>query len=293
MDKNQAFQGVKGGAMMNTTEISKEYIVTGAEHSSTGDQLKWLQDGYWYKADRLGFESLAEVVVSRLLQYSNVEEFVKYEPTMITYGERTYRGCRSENFKGENEEIISLEHLSKNYTGFGLEKTLGRIDDVKERILYTVELVENVTGLEGFGAHLAKMIELDAFFMNTGRNTRNISLLYDIKSRKYRFCPIFDMGASFFSDTKNTFPLENSMVECYHAMEAQPFSRSLDAQVKAARELYESQLKFTISVSEMINMVRDMINGMRSNVNYQAGENRRIGEILRFQTKVYQQIFQQ
>ena len=32
-----------------------------------------------YKADRLGFESLAEVVVSRLLQYSNVEEFVKYE----------------------------------------------------------------------------------------------------------------------------------------------------------------------------------------------------------------------
>ena len=70
---------------------------------------------------------------------------------MITYGERTYRGCRSENFKGENEEIISLEHLSKNYTGFGLEKTLGRIGDVKERILYTVELVENVTGLEGFG----------------------------------------------------------------------------------------------------------------------------------------------
>lgn len=276
---------------MNTTEISKEYVVTGAEHSSCGSQLKWQQDGFWYKADRLGFESLAETVVSRLLQHSNIEEFVGYEPTMIAYGGNTYRGCRSENFKGENEEIISLEHLSKNYTGFGLEKTLGRIADVRERILYTVELVENVTGLEGFGIYLAKILELDAFFMNTGRDTANICLLYDIKSRKYRLCPVFDMGASFFSDTKNTCPLENSMVECYHVIKAKPFSSSFDEQVKAARELFGSQLKFTVSSSEMINMVRDMVNGMRSNVHYQAGENRRIGEILRFQTKVYQQMF--
>ena len=40
---------------MSTVEISKEYIVTGAEHSSVGDQLKWKQDGYWYKTDHLGF----------------------------------------------------------------------------------------------------------------------------------------------------------------------------------------------------------------------------------------------
>ena len=276
---------------MSTVEISKDYIVTGAEHSSTGNQLKWKQDGYWYKADNLGFESLAETVVSRLLQHSNIEEFVTYEPVMIAYKDNTYRGCRSENFKKETEEIISLEYLSKSFTGFGLSGVLERISDVKERILYTVELVENVTGLEDFGLYLTKMLELDAFFMNVGRNTDNISLLYDTKCQEYRFCPIFDMGASFFSDTKYTCPSTKSMVECYHVIQAQPFSPSFEEQVKAARELFESQLKFNISANEMINMVRDMINGMRGSVSYQAGENRRIGEILRFQTKSYQSLF--
>lgn len=276
---------------MNTVEISKEYIVTGAEHSSVGSQMKWKQDGYWYKADNLGFESLAETVVSRLLQHSNIEEFVTYEPVMITYQENTYRGCRSENFKKETEEIVSLERLSKSFTGFRLSEVLERITDVKERILYTVELVENVTGLEDFGPYLTKMLELDAFFMNVGRNTDNILLLYDTKRQKYRFCPIFDMGASFFSDTKYTCPAAKSMVECYHVIEAQPFSPKFEEQVKAAEELFESRLKFTISANEMINTVRDMINGMRGNVSYQAGENRRIGEILRFQTKAYQSLF--
>lgn len=276
---------------MNTIEISKEYIVTGAEHSSMGSQLKWEQDGCWYKADRLGFESLAEAVVSRLLEHSNIEAYVAYEPAMITYKENTYRGCRSRNFKKETEEIISLEHLSKSYTGFGLSDMLERIADVKERILYTVELVENVTGLENFGIYLTKLLELDAFFMNVGRSTDNISLLYDVKTKEYRICPVFDMGDSLFSDTKNACPLENSMFECYHAMTAKPFSEHFDEQVKAAVELFESQLKFNVSANEIINMVRDMINGMRNDVSYQAGEKRRIGEILRFQTKEYQHLF--
>lgn len=276
---------------MNTIEISKEYVVSGAEHSSMGNQLKWKQDGYWYKADRLGFESLAEAVVSRLLQHSNIEEFVLYEPVMITYGENTYRGCSGKNFRKENEEIISLERLSKSYTSFGLEKMLEKIPDVKERILYTVELVENVTGLEDFGVYLTKILELDAFFLNVGRSTDNISLLYDTKKKEYRFCPVFDMGASFFSDTKNTFPLERGMVECYHLVEAKPFSGSFNEQVKIVKDLYGSQLKFTISAGEMINIVRDMINGMRNNVTCRAGENRRIGEILRYQTKEYQELF--
>lgn len=282
---------MKGTVIMNTIEISKEYMASGTGHSSVGSQLKWQQDGYWYKADRLGFESLAEAVVSRLLQHSNIEEFVTYEPAKITYKGKTYRGCRSKNFKREKEEIISLERLSKSHTSLGLARQLERIADVKEKILYTVELVENVTGLENFGVYLTKLLELDAFFMNVGRNTGNISLLYDTERKKYRFCPVFDMGDSFFSNTKETCPLEKSMVECYHAIVAKPFSQDFKEQLNTAKELFESQLKFNISVSEMINIVRDMINGMRGDISYQAGEVRRIGEILRFQTKEYQYLF--
>lgn len=276
---------------MSTIEISEQYIVTGAEHSSSGNQLKWQQDGYWYKADRKGFESLAEALVSHLLKHSNIEEFVAYEPVMIRYKDESYRGCRSLNFKKEKEEIVSLEHLAKNYTGFGLKKMLERITDVREKILYTVELVENITGLEDFGVYLTKLLELDAFFLNTGRNTENITLLYDTGQEEYHYCPVFDMGDSLFSDTKESCPLTKGMVECYHSVAAKPFSETFDEQLNIVNELYGSFLQFDISTTAMINAVRDMVNGRTTDVRYQAVEIRRIGEILRFQTKKYQKMF--
>lgn len=278
---------------MSTIEISKQYIVTGAEHSSTGKQLKWQQDGYFYKADRNGFESLSETLVSRLLQHSNIEAFAVYEPVMIRYKENTYRGCRSENFRKEKEEIVSLEHMAKKYTGFGLAQILERIADVRERILYTAELVENVTGLQDFGVYLTKLLEVDAFFLNTGRDTENITLLYDTAQDQYCYCPVFDMGDALFSDTKESCPLEKGMVECYHSIKARPFSKTFDEQLNTANELYGSFLQFDISAKDMIDMVRDIINDRKDDVAYEPAEIRRIGEILRFQTRKYQKMFRQ
>lgn len=276
---------------MSTIEISKDYIVTGAEYSSLGDQMKWKQDGYWYKADMLGFESLAETVVSHLLKCSNIEQFAAYEPVTISYDGQQYRGCRSPEFKKEKEELISLERLAKSYTGFGLAKMLERITDVEERILYTVELVENLTGLEDFGLYLTSLLELDAFFLNVGRNTGNIMLLYDTGKKEYRSAPVFDMAQALFSDTKNVCPPEKGMVECYHAVTAKPFSGNFDEQLKVANELYGKHLKFNLSANEMINSVRDVLNNMQNGRAYQGAEKRRIGEIIRFQTKKYQYMF--
>lgn len=276
---------------MNTVEISKDYIVTGAEHSSMGSQLKWKQDGYWYKADRLGFESLAEAVVSNMMKHSNIGQFIEYEPVTITCEGKQYRGCRSLEFRKEKEELISLERLAKAYTSFGLAQMLTRITDVEERILYTVELVENLTGLTEFGVYLTSLLELDAFFLNVGRHTDNIMLLYDTEKKEYRFAPVFDMAQALFSDTKNTCPPEKGMVECYHSVTARPFSSDFDEQLKAANGLYDKHLKFDFSANEMINSVRDILNGMQNGAAYQGAEKRRIGEIIRFQTKKYQYMF--
>ena len=32
-------------------------------HTSKGDQPKWQLDGKWYKADHMGYEALAEVLI--------------------------------------------------------------------------------------------------------------------------------------------------------------------------------------------------------------------------------------
>ena len=42
--------------------------------SSKGDQLKWYSGEYWYKADSLGYEGLAEYVISHILKSSTLKE---------------------------------------------------------------------------------------------------------------------------------------------------------------------------------------------------------------------------
>ena len=57
-------------------------------HTSKGDQPKWKQSGNWYKADHMGYEALSEIIVSRLLTWSNADDFVVYQPVFIHYNDK-------------------------------------------------------------------------------------------------------------------------------------------------------------------------------------------------------------
>ena len=270
---------------VDVIEIEKEHILTGIGHSSKGNQLKWEVDGYWYKADAFGFESLSEVVISRLLQHSNIKNFVEYEPVTIIYKGKSYRGCRSKNFRRDKEELVTLERLSRQYTGFSLARELGRISDIEQRILYVTELVENVTGLGGFGKYLSKMLEIDAFFLNEDRHTNNIALLYDSEKKEYGFCPFFDMGLSLFSDTREAYPIEKDFEECRKTIAAKPFSRDFDEQMDAAEQLFGGQLKFYFSAKAMADILGEL------QTLYRKEEMERVEGVLRNQMRKYQYMF--
>jgi len=85
------------------------------------------------------------------------------------------KGCRSRNFRVEGEELVTFEKLYRVMTGMSL----------------------------------AKLLEIDAFFLNEDRHTNNIALLYNARSGEYRLCPFFDMGLSLFADTFDSFPLSD------------------------------------------------------------------------------------
>lgn len=61
-------------------ELFEQDIRTIDRQSSKGNQLKWENNGVWYKADYIGYEGLAEYVISHLLQKSTLaaEEYVLY-----------------------------------------------------------------------------------------------------------------------------------------------------------------------------------------------------------------------
>ena len=77
---------------MREIDIQNTPPATSTGHSSKGNQFKWPADGGWYKADHMGYESLAEIVVSRLLQQSEMAyPHVLYEPAVIHYDGHTDR----------------------------------------------------------------------------------------------------------------------------------------------------------------------------------------------------------
>ena len=92
-------------------------------HTSKGDQPKWRRGNLWYKADHMGYEALAEVVVSRLLEKTNVPEFVRYDPALIRYEAGEAPGCVSRSFQGGQEMLVPFERLHAPTRGGGWRRS--------------------------------------------------------------------------------------------------------------------------------------------------------------------------
>lgn len=267
---------------MERITFSTDYMKIEGHYSSKGNQWKWREGEYWYKADQLGYEALAETVVSQLLLHSTIEEQVLYKPVEITFDNRTVIGCKSKNFLKDTEELITLERLFRQNTAMSLSKELSYFFDVKKRIEYTVDHVVNYTGLNDFGTYLTKILEMDAFFLNEDRHTNNIAVIYDLKEREYRYCPYFDMGLSLFADIKQDFPIEKDIETCRKDIIAKPFSRDFDEQMDAANELYGTYLQFNIGKEDMVREVDQW------EFPYQKEILNRVKETLRLQARKYQ-----
>ena len=226
-------------------------------HTSKGDQPKWHRGNLWYKADHMGYEALVEVVVSRLLEKTNVPEFVRYEPVWIRYEAGDAPGCISCSFQGRQEMLVPFERLHRAYKGRGLAAELANLPGPEDRIHYTVDFVESATGLGNVGPYLTLLLELDMVFLNEDRHTNNLAVLRNEKTGTFRLCPVFDNGLALLSDLHD-YPLERDLYQCIAAVEAKPFERSFEAQVDAAESLYGAQLELHIQNADITAALADL-----------------------------------
>ena len=141
--------------------------------SSKGNQLKWENEGIWYKADYTGYEGLAEYVISQLLIKSTLkpEEFVRYDLEQIRYKRQFYQGVKSRTFLSEDWQIITVERLFQNMYGDSLNRMLWQMDDAEQRLRFLENQVVLITGLRRFGIYINKLLTIDAVFLNEDRHT--------------------------------------------------------------------------------------------------------------------------
>ncbi len=264
--------------------MSVEDLRENGRQSSKGNQLKWESKGIWYKADYLGYEGLAECVVSELLKKSDLKssEYVFYEPEEIQYRSVTYTGCRSRDFS-EGWQVITLERLFKNYYGTGLNEGIYSIADHKDRFQFLVEQVERTTGIKEFGKYMCKLFTIDAFFLNEDRHTHNISVLMDGKGR-FRLCPIYDNGAALMSDTRMDYPVGCDVLAEVGYVKAKTICEDFDKQLEIAEAFCGQQIRFGFSAKD----VQSILEKMQI---YDEEIRNRVETILRNQRRKYQYLF--
>lgn len=239
--------------------LEEKFKVDINRNSSKGNQLKWKKDNIWYKADFLGYEGLAEHVVSELLKKTNVTNFVQYELAQVNYNNNVYNGCKSLDFLQVNETLLTLSKMFMMY----LEQDIfmecdNPLLDEAGCAKYVVKNVEDITGLQHFGKYLTMLLELDAFFLNEDRHFHNVAVIVNDDTDEFRYCPVFDNGSSLFSDTKMTYPLEKSIEECREDISSKPFSPSFDDQVEALENLYGIQFQFWFTKEDIDCILNDI-----------------------------------
>lgn len=226
--------------MYNNTDGS-----TGYNCSSKGNQLKFCVGDKWYKADFLGYEAASEYLVSRLLERSNVHMFVPYSLHEITYNGRAFNGCVSDDFLKPGQQLITAERLYKSYYGHPVEDDLRNMS-LDEKILNFVNAMEDITGLSHFGEYLTTLMELDAFTLNEDRHFHNIAVVRN-PDETYTYCPVFDNGAAFLSDTRSDYPLEKNTLGLIASVKAKPFCKDFDEQMERCEALYGVQLQLYLA----------------------------------------------
>ncbi len=253
--------------------------------SSKGNQLKWENDGVWYKADYTGYEGLAEYMISHLLKKSTLHEseFVLYDLEMIKYRAIIYTGVKSKNFLESGWQLITLERLFHNFFGESLYKSIYRIEEPKNRLRFLVDQVERMTGLENFGAYLNKLFTIDAFFLNEDRHTHNIAVLMNENS-KFAYGPIFDHGAGLLADTTMDYPMHGDVYELLKLPQAKTICGDFDIQLELSEIMYGGNLRFKFTKED----VRSLLEHVTA---YSEETKRRMEDIVYAQMRKYQYLF--
>ena len=134
--------------------------------SSKGSQIRWYKDNIFIKLDCLGYEGISEELVSKLLDYSNVEH-VQYEVCEI-YEDNKFigNGCYSFNFLNEDEQVFTfasiLKKYSRDYATFNYDEVF--------------EAMYDATGFD-VRIYLDHCICIDAIVKNEDRHFNNLAII--------------------------------------------------------------------------------------------------------------------
>ena len=215
---------------MITIKIPQEaFAITSA--LTKGDQSKWCIGNKWVKQNTRGYENLAEVLASLILECSTLHPstYVSYSPCLIELSNGDIKhGCYSLDFRGTKQEV-TLERLFEANFSSTDEIINNATLSTEEKFEELTKKIQEYTGLN-VSTELARVLAFDALILNEDRHTNNILFLYDPIQKSWELAPIFDHGLSFLSDIKD-YPLGKPLTILMRKVKAKPLNSSFSKQL--------------------------------------------------------------
>lgn len=208
--------------------------------SYKGNQSKWKIDDNFIKQDYLGYESIAEVVSSRLASCIEYFNYVEYNLCSIIYKGIQYDDCcYSKNFLKEDSAVYSLYRLFE-MRNMDIEKELKNLStDV------AILKIQNILNLDDRTVEdIGRMLLFDAIILNEDRHFNNICFIRT--GGGLALSPVFDNGGSLLSDLKY-YPLVYGNFKNIRNVKSKPFSTNFNNQIKGVLRLEIQPLQINIS----------------------------------------------
>ena len=223
--------------------------------TSKGNLPKWHIGDYWYKTDAFGYENLSECLISDLLKYSNIYNYVEYNMIKGVYNSEVKNFSVSKNFLKENENLLPLYRLYFLETGNELTKEIYNYSEVKDRIEFVVDFISKTYKLNTAGRTITSILELDMFFLNEDRHFNNLALIRNIQNDTFLFAPLFDNGLSLISDV-NEYDIKADVYKNMDKVKSKPFSNSFEEQCECAESLYGNILKLSFTKNDVLSEIK-------------------------------------
>ena len=206
-----------------------------------GVQDKYIEDGFLYKIDRDGYESIAEAVVSELCRHIvNIGDFVDYELTNES------GICRCKLVNAEVINIHDVICVAGELQNFRMGSPVDRLSLV-EKVLTSI--MRN-----NYHDYIRKVIFLDYITLNEDRHLGNLHIVK--KNGIYSNGIILDNGLSLLSNVSN-YRINKSAGYFLTSVRSKPFSSNRDMQIS----LFKGEELLKIDINSFNDKVDGIIDG--------------------------------
>lgn len=213
---------------------SKVFSRTNSNSSSKGNIEKYTNGDIWIKGNCLGYESLAEVLSSRVAKALGITT-VEYFPCLLAVNEYdAVPACYSYKYIPQGYSEISLGRLLQLYGGYDSSDQM--YDDfinqptAEARLKWVLKILSSLNSENWLLKPLAKCLWLDSIILNEDRHLFNI--VFISKDLKTDFQLIyFDYGAALLSDLQ-AYSINMPVTNAKGKVKAKPFHTRFSKQLE-------------------------------------------------------------